>query len=55
MMKTESDSSGPLVLVWPSAPSRPRASAGHRAVHAEARPSRSTARDEGRPARDGIL
>ena len=56
MTKTDSQSFGPLALARPSAPSRPRASAGHRAAHAEAWPSRPTARDGGRPARaDGFV
>ena len=53
MMKTKSDFVAQHAPVRPSAPPRPRVSAGHRAAHVEARPSWPTARDGGRPARDG--
>jgi len=54
-MEFKKSKSGPMAqqaLVRPIPPSRPRASADHRVAHVEARPSRPTARDGGRPARD---
>ena len=53
MRKPKSGPAAQHALVRPIPLSRPRASADHRAAHAEARPSRPTARDGGRPAREG--